>query len=132
MKRRTFNTVERKTILTRDEELCAYCGKPANGIDHVIPLSKGGITSTANGVCCCPKCNYSKHAKLDEVWIVKGLQRLIQHGEDVSWIGGIRYEPIAPIYQFAIDRLYGDGLSVAEISCILQIDVDVIQEHLEI
>lgn len=86
----------------------------ATGIDHVIPISEGGLTITANGVCCCPPCNYTKHAKLDEKWIVSGLARLIQHGEDVSWIGNLRPEESDIRYR-AIPLLLDSGFSIPEI-----------------
>ncbi|KKN19268.1 hypothetical protein LCGC14_0947330 [marine sediment metagenome] len=89
MKRKVWVKQLRELILKRDEYRCIYCGAEANGIDHVIPIAEGGFHITANAVCCCRICNSQKSKKLDDYWIIKGLQRLIQHGEDVSWIGTI-------------------------------------------
>ena len=30
---------------------CIYCGKPAESLDHLHPMSKGGTNSTNNCVC---------------------------------------------------------------------------------
>lgn len=32
----------RRGVLKRDGHICAYCGGPANTVDHVVPLSRGG------------------------------------------------------------------------------------------
>jgi len=42
---------------------CYICGKDAEAIDHVIPLSKGGNNWPANLRPICKRCNSSKHAK---------------------------------------------------------------------
>ncbi len=31
---------------------CIYCGKPSESLDHLHPMSKGGISSTSNCVPC--------------------------------------------------------------------------------
>ena len=41
-------------------EECAYCGDLASGVDHIVPLSKGGADNKNNVVPCCQKCNSSK------------------------------------------------------------------------
>ncbi|WP_176224059.1 HNH endonuclease [Thalassobacillus devorans] len=50
----------RNLILKRDNNICYLCGKYGNTIDHIIPKSKGGITSLKNCVCACEKCNKRK------------------------------------------------------------------------
>lgn len=104
----------RRLITERDDRKCIYCGTPTNGIDHVIPISEGGLTIPANGVCCCKSCNSKKYNKLDERWIVKGLQRLIQHGEDISWIGSLRHGE-EPIEYRAIPILLDAGFNIFEV-----------------
>lgn len=42
---------------------CAYCGKVANTIDHIIPRSKNGSDDESNIVPCCKSCNSSKKDK---------------------------------------------------------------------
>ena len=48
---------------------CAYCGKSATTIDHVVPLAKHGANSIDNAVPCCSTCNSSKGAKTLIVWM---------------------------------------------------------------
>jgi hypothetical protein len=61
----------RKRIKERDDYTCQMCGISAHGernllleIDHVRPLSKGGITCEANLQTLCWKCNRSKGSKV--------------------------------------------------------------------
>jgi hypothetical protein len=42
---------------------CANCGKPANTIDHIIPLSRGGTNDLENLQPMCWKCNKAKGSK---------------------------------------------------------------------
>ena len=39
---------------------CIYCGKPSESLDHLHPMSKGGISITSNCVPCCLSCNGKK------------------------------------------------------------------------
>lgn len=45
---------------------CAYCGKPARSLDHVIPRHKGGLTVIENLIPACLSCNGHKGA---ENWV---------------------------------------------------------------
>ncbi|QEY22434.1 HNH endonuclease [Psychrobacillus sp. AK 1817] len=54
------NTTFKEMILERDGFLCRYCNALGNTLDHVIPKSKGGISTFSNCVCCCDKCNNEK------------------------------------------------------------------------
>lgn len=47
-------------ILERDGYTCHYCGKYGDTIDHKLPKSKGGLSTLANCVCACSKCNTKK------------------------------------------------------------------------
>ena len=47
---------------------CAYCGGPYEHLDHVIPLSRGGMHVPSNLRPACAKCNLSKHAKKLSEW----------------------------------------------------------------
>ena len=53
-------TATRRGVLRRDNHLCAYCGKTASTIDHVMPRSRGGADSWENLVACCLRCNNVK------------------------------------------------------------------------
>jgi 5-methylcytosine-specific restriction endonuclease McrA len=39
---------------------CAYCGAAATTLDHVLPLSRGGLTIRANLIPACRSCNLAK------------------------------------------------------------------------
>ena len=61
----------RETIKKRDNFACKICGISTNDeknllleIDHIIPLSKGGITSENNLQTLCWRCNRSKGSKI--------------------------------------------------------------------
>lgn len=53
-------TAIRVPILDRDTEMCAYCGKHAVTVDHIVPKSKGGTEDSWNLVACCKSCNFRK------------------------------------------------------------------------
>lgn len=52
--------VTRRGVLRRDAHRCAYCGKGATTIDHVLPRSRDGADSWENLVACCLRCNNVK------------------------------------------------------------------------
>ena len=54
----------RFNLFLRDEFCCQYCGAKGDlTFDHVIPRSKGGITSWINVVAACSPCNLTKGAR---------------------------------------------------------------------
>ena len=50
----------RRRLLARDKNTCVYCGKPANTVDHITPLSLGGKSTWLNTVASCSPCNTKK------------------------------------------------------------------------
>lgn len=58
--RRRPGSPSRRGILRRDQQSCAYCSRPADTVDHVIPRSRGGDSSWENLVACCGPCNLRK------------------------------------------------------------------------
>lgn len=54
----------RRNVFARDGNVCQYCGRhfPTSelSLDHVMPRSRGGVTSWENIVCACVACNVSK------------------------------------------------------------------------
>lgn len=54
----------RRNVFARDGNQCQYCGRhfPMSelSLDHVVPRSRGGITSWENIVCACVACNVRK------------------------------------------------------------------------
>lgn len=57
----TYVSYSKRNIHLRDNFICQYCGdkKPVMklGIDHVIPESRGGLTTWENTVSACNRCN---------------------------------------------------------------------------
>ena len=56
--------LSRRNIYSRDKNRCQYCGRRFHtselSIDHVVPRSRGGLTTWDNVVCCCTECNVRK------------------------------------------------------------------------
>jgi 5-methylcytosine-specific restriction endonuclease McrA len=50
----------RRGVLERDHRACAYCGRAASTIDHVLPRSRGGANTWLNTVAACGRCNQRK------------------------------------------------------------------------
>ena len=50
----------RTGVLARDRHRCAYCGRHASTVDHVVPQSRGGESSWLNAVAACAPCNHRK------------------------------------------------------------------------
>lgn len=46
-------------VLLRDP--CAYCGEPATGVDHIVPVSAGGGDAADNLTAACGDCNRLKN-----------------------------------------------------------------------
>jgi hypothetical protein len=49
-----------KDGIKRRDGACAYCGGPAQTVDHVVPRSRGGESSWLNLVAACRPCNHRK------------------------------------------------------------------------
>lgn len=62
--------LSRKNVLERDEHVCQYCGKHLDAgelsIDHVMPRSRGGLTTWENVVAACTRCNDRKGDRTPE------------------------------------------------------------------
>jgi len=60
----TYVSYTKRNIHLRDNYICQYCGTKREtrdlGIDHVIPESKGGLSTWDNTVSACHPCNYFK------------------------------------------------------------------------
>jgi 5-methylcytosine-specific restriction endonuclease McrA len=60
----------RRGVLIRDRETCQYCGATLGRahltIDHVLPRSRGGVTSWENCVAACSACNHRKGGRTPE------------------------------------------------------------------
>jgi hypothetical protein len=60
--------VVRRVLFCRDNWRCSYCGRDAGPgdltVDHVKPLSRGGLHSWDNVVAACRRCNHRKGDRL--------------------------------------------------------------------
>ena len=61
-------TYSRLTIMARWHNRCVYCDRPAEHLDHVQPLSRGGEDIESNIVPACARCNLSKSDKTLAEW----------------------------------------------------------------
>lgn len=58
----------RQSIYEAWNHLCAYCGKPATSLDHIIPKFKSGSSNRYNLVPACRCCNHHKASMEMEEW----------------------------------------------------------------
>ncbi|TXS51155.1 HNH endonuclease [Streptomyces sp. t39] len=56
----------RRGVLVRDQHRCAYCGRRASTVDHVVPKSRGGADSWLNTVASCAEDNHRKADRTPE------------------------------------------------------------------
>ncbi|MEU5422580.1 HNH endonuclease [Streptomyces sp. NPDC001407] len=56
----------RRGVLVRDRHRCAYCGRRATTVDHVVPRSRGGEDSWLNTVAACAEDNHRKADRTPE------------------------------------------------------------------
>jgi len=58
----------RRNLFARDRNRCQYCGRrfPTSDLtlDHVVPRSRGGLSTWENIVCACLKCNVKKGGRV--------------------------------------------------------------------
>lgn len=61
-------------LIWRDGDFCFYCGveldENTRTVDHVIPLSRGGLNKLDNCVLACKTCNEAKGDQALAVWIL--------------------------------------------------------------
>ncbi|MFE1764519.1 HNH endonuclease [Streptomyces angustmyceticus] len=56
----------RRGVLVRDQHRCAYCGRRATTVDHVVPRSHGGGDTWLNTVASCAEDNHRKADRTPE------------------------------------------------------------------
>ena len=63
----------RLRILARDGHTCAYCGQPANTVDHVLPVRKhpDQAMNPENLISACTKCNSAKGSRSHGVFLAR-------------------------------------------------------------
>ncbi|MFJ9671105.1 HNH endonuclease [Streptomyces sp. NPDC101221] len=60
--------VRQADVFPRWSGLCCYCDRPAEHLDHVTPISRGGADTLSNVVPACAPCNYAKGALTLAEW----------------------------------------------------------------
>ncbi len=56
----------RRGVLVRDRHRCAYCGRRATTVDHVLPRAQGGRDTWMNTVAACSADNHRKADRTPE------------------------------------------------------------------
>ncbi len=56
----------RRGVLVRDQHRCAYCGRRATTVDHVVPRAHGGGDTWLNTVASCAEDNHRKADRTPE------------------------------------------------------------------
>ena len=76
----------RTEIFRRDGGLCQYCGSRGRTLDHLIPVSKGGLSVRLNLLVACEPCNRKKYTKMpseETVTVIRFFlkrERTVEHG----------------------------------------------------
>jgi 5-methylcytosine-specific restriction endonuclease McrA len=65
---RLIHPMLRGAVLHRDGWSCSYCGGEATEVDHVEPRARGGMTTPANLVASCRRCNKAKGIRTPSEW----------------------------------------------------------------
>jgi len=80
----------RPNLWRRDEYSCQYCGVALPGnklqVEHVVPRSRGGVTSWENCVAACNNCNSRKRDRTPR----EARMRLRKKPQKPSWVPGMR------------------------------------------
>ena len=102
----------RINILLRDHHTCQYCGRKMQrnklNLDHVIPRSKGGLTTWENVVTSCHDCNRRKGGRTPQEANMRLVQKPFKPASvpffDITQYS-LRYEAWKPFVNF-IDFSY--------------------------
>jgi len=99
----------RFNLFLRDEFSCQYCGARGDlTFDHVVPRSRGGITSWENVVAACSPCNLRKGSKtLKQVGMQ--LQRIPRAPSPDEMLAHGRRFPPHYLHESWMDYLYWDS-----------------------
>ena len=99
----------RFNLFLRDQFRCQYCGNATElTFDHVIPRSKGGLTTWENVVAACSPCNLQKSNKLPEAAKMWPNQQPFQPSMEVLLRNGQKFPPNY-LHESWIDFLYWDS-----------------------
>lgn len=84
----------RRNVYIRDRFVCQYCGNKFDEkdltLDHIIPKSKGGLTTWENCVACCVNCNIKKKNKT----LNEANMKLLELPIRPDWLPNISFKEI--------------------------------------
>ena len=122
---RSFSAIQRIELFSRSNGYCQSCGAPITltdfHADHVIPWSKGGKTTLANGQALCRPCNLNKSATMEipyqmhlpAGWTLRAWQEEFVNRYLSSAIQQIN-KPPSEINAFILHAFPGAGKSLAQ------------------
>ena len=103
--RRLYSPWQKNKLWVKYEGRCAYCRiklVPYKGesfsveYDHIIPFSKGGLTTLSNGQALCKKCNRAKSDKYPyKIKVYKWWERIL------LWIRNIIVFTVSSVLLYA-------------------------------
>ncbi|HRK24925.1 MAG TPA: HNH endonuclease [Beijerinckiaceae bacterium] len=99
----------RFNVFLRDRFSCQYCGSRDDlTFDHVIPRSKGGLTTWENVVAACSPCNLRKGDKLPDEALMRPRNRPFAPSLSQLHASG-RHFPPNYLHESWLDYLYWDS-----------------------
>lgn len=100
----------RFNVFLRDKFMCQYCGSPEDlTFDHVLPRSKGGLTTWDNVVAACSACNMRKADKLPSEALMWPARKPFQPSVSDLNQNGRRFPP-NHLHESWLDYLYWDSV----------------------
>jgi len=86
-----LSTALRQRLVEADDHRCAYChtsqansGSPMV-VDHLLPLSKGGVTAFENLCFACYRCNLFKGSQVEAIDPLSGDMATLFHARRDRW-----------------------------------------------
>lgn len=82
---------DRRLIIERAQSRCEYCLSPAEyatqsfDIDHIVPLSRGGMSVIGNLALACSGCNSHKFKRIAAPDPIDGTDALLFHPRQQRW-----------------------------------------------
>lgn len=91
----------RTNIMLRDEETCQYCGKHSRELtlDHVVPRSRGGLSTWENLVASCKACNGKKGNRLLKEVNMRLLRQPRPLTQEYAGVFLLRYPKLREAYE---------------------------------
>ncbi len=98
----------RHNIYVRDGNRCQYCGRrfatSELSLDHVVPLSRGGVSTWENVVCACLPCNVRKGNRSPEEAAMKLIRPPVK--PKATPLGLLAPQRIHPTWRNFLDVAY--------------------------